>query len=283
MTSTLTKLIRFLERFVPEEEKAADLKARLGRYSAGVLAQTPSGLFLADPEDWVVGRSLLQHGSWSGDELERLEPYLTPERRVLVVGAHIGSLAIPIARKVQQVVAIEANPDTFRLLEWNVRLNGCTNLELHHYAASDQPGYIRFLLSRANSGGSKREPAIKAHMYYYDQPRTIEVAAWPLDDKLAGRTFDLALMDIEGSEYFALRGMASILQNLRAIQIEYLPHHLKNVAGISPAQFTALLTPHFHHLTIPSLGLQVAQPDFERVLTEMFDRNQEDGGILFEK
>jgi FkbM family methyltransferase len=279
----LPQLIRYLQTFVPEESKAADLKARLGPFCGGVLAQTPSGLFLADPEDWVVGRSLLMRGSWSGDELERIAPYLTPNSQVLVVGAHIGSLAIPIAKQVRRVVAIEANPDTFRLLEWNVRLNGADNVELHDYAASDQPGLIRFLLSRANSGGSKREPTVHATMYYYDNPRTIEVNAWPLDDKLAGQQFDFAIMDIEGSEYFALKGMTGILHGLRALQIEYLPHHLKNVAGVSPAQFSALLTPHFKTLVVPSLNLKVDQQDFSRVLTEMYQRNQEDGGILFEK
>ena len=35
------------------------------------------------------------------------------ESEVLFVGAHIGSLAIPVAKKVRKVVAVEANPATF--------------------------------------------------------------------------------------------------------------------------------------------------------------------------
>lgn len=283
MSSFIKKVIRFLERRIPEQDRAADLKSRLGPYCRGVLAETSSGLFLSDPEDWVVGRSLLMHGSWSGDELERIAAYLTPDSRVLVIGAHIGSLAIPIAGKVFSVVAIEANPDTFRLLEWNVRLNGASNIAIHNYAASDKPEKIRFLLSRTNSGGSKREPSVKESMYYYDNPRTIEVDAWPLDEKLAGQCFDFALMDIEGSEYFALKGMNSILPGLRALQIEFLPHHLKNVAGVGPEEFVALLAPHFEKLTVPSLNLRVSRDEFSAVLSRMYELNQEDGGILFEK
>jgi tRNA G37 N-methylase Trm5 len=42
---------------------------------------------------------------------------------VLIVGAHIGTLAIPISRLAKHVDAIEANPETFKFLSLNVAMN----------------------------------------------------------------------------------------------------------------------------------------------------------------
>jgi hypothetical protein len=62
-----------------------------------------------------------------------------------------------------------------------------------------------------------------------------------------------------------------------------LPHHLKNVAGVGVSEFIALIEPHFSRLTIPSKKLSVSKPDFRRTLQAMYDRNEGDDGIVFEK
>ncbi|MGH7427267.1 MAG: hypothetical protein ACREJ4_02740, partial [Candidatus Methylomirabilaceae bacterium] len=62
-------------------------------------------------------------------------------------------------------------------------------------------------------------------------------------------------MDIEGSEYFALQGMQKILAHARVLVVEFLPHHLKNVSGVTVEQFLSVIPPHFRTLTIPSKGL----------------------------
>jgi hypothetical protein len=90
-------------------------------------------------------------------------------------------------------------------------------------------------------------------------------------------------MDIEGSEYFALRGMQKTLGSSTRLAVEFLPHHLRNVSGASVGDFVALIEPHFSTLTIPSKKLSVSRPDFRRTLQEMYDRDEGDDGILFEK
>ena len=167
-----------------------------------------------------------------------------PDAGVLVVGAHIGSLVVPLSKKCREVVAFEANPSTYRLLAINLRLNDVTNCRAVNLAANDVKGTIEFLMSRANSGASKRVPLIKEAMYYYDNPETVSVEAVRLDDYLDQEGFGLVVMDIEGSEYFALQGMQRILQGSRALAVEFLPHHLKNVSRVSVQQFLSLVEPH---------------------------------------
>lgn len=90
-------------------------------------------------------------------------------------------------------------------------------------------------------------------------------------------------MDIEGSEYFALKGMQIILANAQTLSIEFVPHHLRNVSGVSPREFLDLIAPHFEHLLIPTLNIRVTKDRFLPTLQSMFDQDQVDDGLIFTK
>jgi FkbM family methyltransferase len=255
----------------------------LGPHALAVIAKTDQGLFAVDPQDFDVGRSLRQEGHWGQAELKRLAPHLQPQANVLVVGAHIGSLVVPLARLCQQVVAIEANPKSFELLQLNLRLNQINNCECFCVAASNQAEQLNFLVNPSNTGGSKRMPQTKKNIYYYDQPTQIKVAGVVLDDFLADQAFDLIVMDIEGSEYFALQGMQRILSQAQALQVEFLPHHLADVSGVSVAALLQTIAPHFSQLEIPSQNKHIPQTEFLATLTKMYQQGQGDDGLIFSK
>src|SRR5271157_6099415 len=99
-------------------------------------------------------------------------------------------------------------------------------------------------MSRVNSGGSKRMPLTRDYMYFYDSPDIVTVGADRLDDLLDGERFNVVFMDIEGSEYFALGGMQKILTSAKVLFMEFVPHHLKNVGGVSVHQLLELISPH---------------------------------------
>ena len=65
--------------------------------------------------------------------------------------------------------------------------------------------------------------------------------------------------------------------------MEFLPHHLKNVSGVTVEQFVSVIAPKFSRMTIPSKGLSVERSEFVRCLQEMYDRDEGDEGIIFEK
>ena len=258
-------------------------RVTLGPHVRAVVVATDNGLFAVDPEDYGVGRQLRMFGKYGVEEMERLKPRLGTDCRVLVVGAHIGTLAIPLARLSREVVAIEANPASFELLVTNIALNAAANCRAINIAASDRDETIEFLLSRANSGGSKRTPKTRKYMYYYDRPQTIPVHADGLDNFLKDETFDVIVMDIEGSEYFALRGMQNLLAKCALLVVEFVPHHLKNVSGATVEQFLSVITPHFSRVTIPSRNAVLTTSECVGQLQDMYDREQDDSGILFEK
>lgn len=253
----------------------------LGPHVSGLIVQSDNGTLAVGLDDDVVGRKLRKRGTYGLEEVDRLRKYLTAESKVLVVGAHIGSLVVPMSKICKKVVAIEADPDTYRLLTANLLLNDVSNCRAINIAASDRAETLDFLVNRANSGGNKRVPRVKHPMYYADGSEVISVPAFALDQYLDDLVFDLVLMDIEGSEYFALRGMQSILAHARILVVEFLPHHLENVSGVTVEQFLAVIPPHFRTLTIPSKGVTVDGAHLATALNDMFEHGQADDGIIF--
>lgn len=264
----------------------AERKSRMmsfGINAGGILVHAKHGDFIVDPEDSSVSLSLLTEGAYSEGELELAASLIDTASEVLIVGPHIGALAVPLSKLCARMDVVEANPYTQRLLAMNLRLNDCDNVTLHRMAASNESGQITFLVNRENSGGSKRAPLHEHMPYIYDEPERVTVNAESLDEVVGSNRYDLIFMDIEGSEYFALQGMQKILGSARAIVIEFLPHHLVDVAGASIADFTAQIVPHFQWMYVPGEEVLYSESQFPGKLQSMFDSGQGHEGIYFLK
>lgn len=285
MTAKSKKTLSDREKWATVARHAQRRKDKLlsfGERAFGLLVRGKDGLWAIDPEDLYVGAALLRDGIYNETERRLAESFLSKKSDALIVGAHIGTHAIAIAGKCRSVTAIEANPNTFAFLEANVLLNRRTNIELHQTAAAEKNKTIRFLANRANSGGSKRMPrkGLK-EAYIYDHPEILKIKAVSLDDYLGPRTYDLILMDIEGSEYFALKGMPKILAKAKALSVEFLPHHLKYVAGVTPRTFLSVIPPSFEWLYVPENRELVPRKDMERTLEAMYKAGEGHDGLYF--
>jgi hypothetical protein len=120
-------------------------------------------------------------------------------------------------------------------------------------------------------------------MYFSDAPEVIKIKSEPLDEVFPDSQFDVVIMDIEGSEYFALRGMPRLLAGTRVLSMEFIPHHLRNVSGITIRQLAEQIDPYFTKLFIPTKNLTVGQDQFLPLLQEMYDRDESDSGLIFLK
>ena len=168
-------------------------------------------------------------------------------------------------------------------MQCNLILNDVKNVDVRNLAAGDKSGKIPFVFSRHNSGGSKRYPVHTNPKYFHDNPSVTEVDAVALDEFLPPTNYSLILMDIEGSEYFALKGMQRMLQVSRALFVDFIPHHLRNMQAVSPEEFSALLEPHFDILFVPGLQAYVEQANFGAMLRRMYDIGVGQKQIVFLK
>ncbi len=270
------------DAFEQSVKKGELINSLVGPYAKALLIETANGLFAIQPDDFGVGGDLRAYGNYGTAQIDLVAALLNNSSKLLVVGAHVGTLTIPLARLCSSVTAIEANPQTFKLLQLNIELNKISNCEIFNIAASEKFETIPFLLNTVNSGGSKRKPQTDHRWYNYDSPEEILIDAVPLDDYLKERLYDVVVMDIEGSEYFALKGMPEILSNANTLIIEFLPHHLKNVSGITISDFFAVL-PRYKTLTIPSANITIAEDKILEVLQYMYNNDIEDEGLVFKK
>ena len=279
----MLKALFWRMNFFLKNRKSAKISRQLGDGVKSVIVETKNGTLAVDPRDLEVGLKLRNNGSYGLDEIARINELISTQSNVLVVGAHIGSLVIPIAKNCNKVVAIEANPNNFNLLKTNLHLNKTENVSIHNIAASSKQETIKFQMNVVNSGGSKRLPKNNEYMYRYDNPEVIEVQAHSLDEYLDDNNFDLVLIDIEGSEYFAMQGMEKILSNCNTLIVEFLPHHLKNVADVTVEQFLSLIPKQFTKLTIPSKKETHPVDIGGVVLQQMYNNKEGDDGLIFTK
>lgn len=149
-------------------------------------------------------------------------------------------------------------------------------------AAGEREGTIEFVQNRSNSGGSKRMPQARRRMYFHDRPLVTRVRCARLDDVLAD-PYDVIMMDIEGSEYFALLGMPRLLSQARHLVSEFLPRHFRDVANVTANEFVELVAPHFDRLFVPHRNETVERAQFLALLGAMFDADQSDDGVVFSK
>jgi FkbM family methyltransferase len=220
-----------------------DIRARImGTYGDGILARTKNGSLIVDPRDFNVSRSLLTHGSYDWREIQWLARILDEQSSIVFVGAHIGSLLIPLARQSgsHRVIAFEPSPRNHHMLKLNVLLNELDSVEIHQIAAGDGEGTVGFTENKINSGNSR-----------VSQIGEVQVAVARLDTIVrSDAAIDLLVMDTEGFEVRAMRGAAATLRKTKYFYVEYAPEQLTE-QGSKPREFIEAVAEGFSSMYIP--------------------------------
>ena len=78
-----------------------------------------------------------------------------------------------------------------------------------------------------------------------------------------------------------MKGMKDILSNCKTLVVEFLPHHLKNVADIDVETFLSVLPGHFTKFELPNNKQEQNISEVKTVLQKMYDSNIGEDGIIF--
>lgn len=211
-----------------------------GGRSAGLqpAVQTRHGFAMNLDLAEFVDRTIYCTGEWEPLETALIADLLQPGDVFVDVGANIGYFTLLASRLVGatgKVIAIEANPRTYNLLEANVALNRCANVDLRHVAAGEAPGFATmFEREPGNAGGDQVDFAAAADI------ASIKVER--LDTIVGERAVRLIKLDIEGAEAKALRGATGLLEQSEApdLVFEFTPAFLAGM-GDDPRQLIDLL------------------------------------------
>ncbi len=144
------------------------------------------------------------------------EPY------ILDCGSNIGMAVLffkalyPRAR----IVAFEPGPDSFAMLQRNVRQNQLTGIELRESAVGDRDGTVDFFLARSPGSVTSSTRA----------ERTGQVRTTVVQERLStylDRDVDFLKLDIEGGEWAVMHDLVTTgtLRRISKMAIEY-HHHM---------------------------------------------------------
>ncbi|OYU70794.1 MAG: hypothetical protein CFE28_12795 [Alphaproteobacteria bacterium PA2] len=163
--------------------------------------------------DATVGRSLRDHGEFARMELDFLVESAVGQGTYIDVGANIGSIALPFARRRPdwQVVAIEAHRGIAGLLNANVLNNRLFNVEVFHAAAGAEPGLVQFPKAPLSQHRNFGQIGINL-----TEEATEPVMVVRLDD-IAPADTRLVKIDVEGYEPEVLKGAKDLIARKSAI------------------------------------------------------------------
>lgn len=219
--------------------------ALVGPHVEGLLCRAGEHRFMLPLDDFTIGRKIAYFGEYNREELDTFARLIRDHEvsEVAFIGSHVGYFVVKIAALVERVVAVEANPRTFELLDLNVRLNGASNVRLIHMAATASRTELEFVFETENTGSS-----------HVRRKGETAPGATVLGDRFdaMGAAPQLAVIDTEGHEIDVLQGMAETLPRLRAISCELIPALLDR-AGRTVAEQIDLLRPHFDVYHVDSL------------------------------
>ncbi len=97
--------------------------------------------------DDTLGPSIEKYGEWAEAEIDLLRPRVPLGAVVLDIGANVGTHTLALARHVGptgQLHAFEPQPQTFALLNENIRQNNLASVAAHNIGLAQEEGSVRF-------------------------------------------------------------------------------------------------------------------------------------------
>jgi FkbM family methyltransferase len=166
-----------------------------------------------------------------------IEHKFTPKEGDIVidVGAHIGPYTIIASKRIGlrgKVIAIEAAPDNFDILNRNIQLNKLTNVITLNYAAFSKEDKIKlYLPSKEKEEFSNTKYNTVMLDRAHGKTKFVEVKANTLDYLLQSNGIkheqvNWIKIDVEGAEYEVLKGAKDILSKSNNISLLIEIHNI---------------------------------------------------------
>jgi len=168
-------------------------------------------------------------------EDEIIDHFRPKEKDIVVdIGAHIGRYTIISSKRIGpngKVVAIEAEPGNFEMLNRNVNLNKLTNVTSLNYAVYSNQTKLKLYLPGKQSGFTIYNTIMVNRGKH--QGKFIEVNGNTLDNLLEQNKINFAninwiKIDVEGAEFEVLKGAQNVLSKSNDIAILIEIHNSQN-------------------------------------------------------
>ncbi len=169
----------------------------------------------------VIACYLYLFESWEPDCSAYICRNLKPENTFIDIGANIGYYSLLTSLVVGEkgrVIAIEASPKIFAVLQDNIRLNDlASNVKAYNLAVTDTPGKASVYLGpEGNLGSTTTNASLKRKFPYRNYKFESGVKAVTLDSLINPediKSLQMIKIDVEGTEREVIGGMQEIIKN----------------------------------------------------------------------
>jgi FkbM family methyltransferase len=137
------------------------------------------------------------------------------------VGAHSLRVAYNYAHMGVRVIAIEAEPEAYKTLVGNIKLNNLTNIDAINVAVSDHKGSAvlherSYDGVRVGTGSHSIMSELVLGSFNFSNGKTLQIECDILDNIISSHRADVMKIDIEGAEIKALGGATKVLKHAHA-------------------------------------------------------------------
>ncbi|HJQ22780.1 MAG TPA: FkbM family methyltransferase [Blastocatellia bacterium] len=164
--------------------------------------------FVPRGHEWEAEEAFLEQINWSG---------LT----VYDVGGDQGIFTLFLARHVGlagRVIVFEPNPRSYQRILTNVRLNGFDNVRVLPLGLGERAERLTFVFPKSEPARGSAALSVRTQVAQEQNAVRCEIEVAALDDEMARLNLpapDLIKLDVEGMEWYALRGMRCTIEQHR--------------------------------------------------------------------
>jgi FkbM family methyltransferase len=147
---------------------------------------------------------------WEEHQHEVIDKYLNSNSIALEVGAHIGTLTVKLSKTVQKVYAFEPIENSFKLLNKNLQLNNCNNVQTFQKGVADKISstYVRWV-GEKNAGGTGLEGGYLSKSNNLKEKIKVNLISI---DSLNLDKLDYIKVDAEGYEELVIKGAQNTIK-----------------------------------------------------------------------
>jgi FkbM family methyltransferase len=207
----------------------------------------------------------LTNAAYEPIEIALTKFFLKSDDVALDIGAHIGYFTMLMTKLCKWVYSFEPDPKNFGLLVKNT----CEMDNVFHYnkAVSNEDGQVILYHFDSNSG---------MHRIYKSKwiGHPLIVNTVKLDNLFMDKHIDFIKMDIEGSEYGALKGMKSLLENCHPKMImEFHPPSIEEYGASPEEEYHFLKTLGYSIRLIPKISIPISFEELDKETRKESGRN----------
>jgi len=138
------------------------------------------------------------------------------------VGANVGGYSVRACKIGVRVIAVEPDPDNYRVLKLNLELNQCTNAHVLNIAAGNKEEARQLYKGDegAPSGYTLEQGEDIREVKCSVETKPLDAAIPPL---LSDEWVDLLKIDVEGFEVEVIKGASNLLKRTRYVIVEVIP------------------------------------------------------------